>query len=79
MNTTNTEMVCKCGGCPAHRMARGLAPFCRMPAPAPAPMGGYSTFEEAKAAALPGQGVVGVRSGMGHGPLRFIIRGRAVR
>lgn len=58
-------------------MARGLTPFCQMPAPAPTAPSGFSSFAAADAARNPGQSVVGVRSGVGHGPMRYIIRGRA--
>jgi len=70
--------ACTCGNqaC-AVREARGLRPFCQMPNPAPTAPSGFDTFAAADAVRKQGQGVVGVRSGMGHGPLRYIIRGRA--
>lgn len=67
---------CKCGNCPKIREERGLLPFCLLAAPAPTPHSGFDTFEQANAIRMPGQSIVSVRSGMGHGPERFIIRGK---
>lgn len=67
---------CICGNCPKIREERGLLPFCQMPTPAPTPPAGFDTYKQADAVRLPGQSIVGIRSGMGHGPLRFVIRGK---
>lgn len=78
VRSEETKKACTCGNQACRvREARGLAPFCKIPAPAPTAPGGFATFAEADAVRKPGQAVVGVRSGMGHGPLRYIIRGRA--
>lgn len=70
------DTKCKCGNCPKIREERGLLPFCLLPTPAPTPLAGFDTFEQADAVRKPGQSIVGVRSGMGHGPERFIIRSK---
>jgi hypothetical protein len=44
----------------------------------PAPRGGFETHEQAEAARRPGQGIVRVRPGMGHGPAGYILVGKAV-
>jgi hypothetical protein len=74
----STPKACTCGNqaC-AVRAAHGLVPFCQMPAPTPTAPAGFASFADADAVRKPGQSVIGVRSGMGHGPLRYIIRGRA--
>jgi len=74
---TPESTVCKCGNCPAIRAARGLLPFCRMPTPARTPGNGFATRAEAEAARKPGQSIVAVRAGMGHGPRGYIVRGKA--
>lgn len=50
--------MCKCGNqaC-AVREARGLEPFCQMPAPAPRAKPGFDTMEACKAS-FPAQGAV---------------------
>jgi hypothetical protein len=72
MNTTN----CTCGNCPSARMDRGLAPFCQMDRTVRTPLPGFATIAEAATACLPGQTVVGKRGGVGHGPMRYFVRGK---
>lgn len=79
MNTTQkTEVTCrKMNGCEV-RIAKGLKCFCDPTLTStPSPRSGFETEAEAQAARLPGQSIVAVRSGLGHGPKRWIIRGRA--
>jgi len=76
---TTTNGYCgRCGGfgCDV-RAARGLKRFCEIEVVA-TPARPEPTREELQAQCKPGQGVVAVRSGMGHGPRRYIIVGKAV-
>jgi hypothetical protein len=76
-NTTN-GFCGNCGGAGCEvRAARGLKRFCELPqVAAPVQMSGFATRAEAEAVRLPGQSVVGIRGGLGHGPMRFFLRGK---
>lgn len=70
MNCTCRNQACQI------RIARNLKPFCDptlVATPNPKPL----TESEARAMARPGQAVVKIYPNMGHGPARWIIRGRA--
>lgn len=81
-NATPTEIHCKGCGCtvpgPRHFCERCFRAMLdrsdKALASRPAPRG--MTETEARAAAKPGQGIVRVRSGMGHGPAAWIVVGK---
>lgn len=76
----NTTTKCKCGKCPADilaiRGAKGLLPFCELPASVPMKREGFASYEAAVAARKPGQKIRSV-GGLGTGsPTRFVLVNR---
>jgi len=81
MTNAMTTWCPKCGGSGCEvRASRGLKRFCEVEVvPSPVKLGGFATRAEAEAAREPGQAIVGIRAGMGHAPMRYILRGKVVR
>lgn len=65
--------TCICNNCPAHRLARGLAPFCQM-TPKGRTEEGYSSYAAAAAARKDGQRIVSRGNRLHSGsPKRFFL------